>query len=160
MAGAIKRRQKHQNKTKARLIEELEALEREVARQKRGAGGKGDGAANPLLESKEFFQTFFDHSPTTLFVRDLKGRYLFVNRAYEEWFNVDRKDILGKTPRHLFKRKTAQRIVGFDREVLESGKRIEREIETVTNDGEKRIQRVIKFPLLDPEGKPSASAGF
>ena len=54
MAGAKKRRQKHQNKTKARLIEELEALQREVARQKRGAGGKGVGAANSLLESEEF----------------------------------------------------------------------------------------------------------
>lgn len=42
MAGAKKRRQKHQNKTKARLIEELEALQREVARQKRGAGGLGN----------------------------------------------------------------------------------------------------------------------
>ena len=73
MAGAKKRRQKHQNKTKARLIEELEALQREVARQKRGAGGKGVGAANSLLESEEFFQTFFDHSPTALFVRDLKA---------------------------------------------------------------------------------------
>ena len=59
--------------TKARLIEELEALQREVARQKRGAGGKGVGAANSLLESEEFFQTFFDHSPTALFVRDLKA---------------------------------------------------------------------------------------
>ena len=55
MAGAKKRRQKHQNKTNARLIEELEVLQREVARQKRGAGGKGVGAANSLLESEEFF---------------------------------------------------------------------------------------------------------
>ena len=55
MAGAKKRRQKHQNKTKARLIEELEVLQREVARQKRGAGGKGVGAANSLLKSEEFF---------------------------------------------------------------------------------------------------------
>ena len=73
MAGAKKRRQKHQNKTKAQLIEELEALQREVARQKRGAGGKGVGAANSLLESEEFFQTFFDHSPTALFVCGLKA---------------------------------------------------------------------------------------
>ena len=73
MAGAKKRRQKHQNKTKARLIEELEALQREVARQKRGAGGKCVSAANSLLESEEIFQTFFDHSPTALFVRDLKA---------------------------------------------------------------------------------------
>ena len=73
MAGAKKRRQKHQNKTKARLIEELEALQREVARQKRDAGGKDVGAANSLLESEEYFQTFFDHSPTALFVRDLKA---------------------------------------------------------------------------------------
>ena len=55
MAGAKKRRQKHQNKTKARLIEELEALQREGARQKRGAGGMGVSAANSLLESEEFF---------------------------------------------------------------------------------------------------------
>ena len=46
---------KNTRKTKAQLIEKVEALQREVARQKRGAGGKGVGAANSLLESEEFF---------------------------------------------------------------------------------------------------------
>ncbi|MCH7937848.1 MAG: PAS domain-containing protein, partial [Proteobacteria bacterium] len=160
MAGARKRRQTHQNKTKARLIEELEALEQEVARQKRGAGGKGGGAANPLLESKEFFQTFFDHSPTALFVRDLKGRYLFVNRAYEEWYNVDRQDILGKTPTKVFNRKTTQRVAGFDREVLESGTRVEMETESILADGTTRNQRVIKFPLLGSERETIGVCGI
>ncbi|MCH7831725.1 MAG: PAS domain-containing protein [Proteobacteria bacterium] len=160
MAGAKKRRQKHQNKTKAQLIEELGALEREVAKQKRGPGGKGDGALNFLFDNKSLLRDIIDNSPTALFVRDLKGRYLFINRAYEEWYGVDRKDILGKTPTRTFKRETAQRVIRFDREVLESGTRIEREMESITTDGEKRIHRVVKFPLLDSDGETIGVCGI
>ena len=153
-----KRRQKHLRKTKAELVDKLEALETEIAELKRGDGG--GAVQNVLLESEGPLQAFFDNSPTAIFVRDVEGRYRFVNRAYEEWFKSDRNQILGKTPRDLFKRETADRIIAYHRDVLKAGTRIEREVETSLQDGTKRIQWVIQFPLLDQNKKAIGICGI
>ena len=90
MTGNKKRRQKYLRETKAELVDKLEALESEIAELKRGDGG--GAVQNALLESEGPLQAFFDNSPTAIFVRDLEGRYRFVNRAYEEWYKVKRTD--------------------------------------------------------------------
>jgi len=42
-------------------------------------------------------QRIFDATPSPLFIRDFSGKYLSCNRAFEKFFGVSRKDIVGKT---------------------------------------------------------------
>ena len=72
MAGAKKRRQKYLRKTKAELVDKLEALERELTKQKRTGGGKDDEPAIPLFESEALFQVFVDNVPAAVYVRDIE----------------------------------------------------------------------------------------
>ncbi|MCH8238190.1 MAG: PAS domain-containing protein, partial [Proteobacteria bacterium] len=160
MSGGDNRRLKRLRKTKAQLVDELEALERKHAKRKLDAdGGKGSGA-DALLEIEGPFRALLDNSPTAVFVRDVEGRYRFVNRAYEEWYKVDREKILGKTPYDIFKLETADLIIAFHNEVLESGTRIEREVQTILADGSTRSQWAIKFPLMSTDGKTIGVCGI
>ena len=163
MTGAGNRRQKHLRKTKAQLVDELESLERELARSKGPDGKKPGGKKQALAGTSPVFekslQTFFDYLPEAIFLRDPEGRFQFVNRAYEDWYGVQREKIIGKTPQAVFKRKTANEILALHREVLKTAKQIETEIEVTLLDGSTISERLSLFPFLDPNGKPVAVCG-
>ena len=38
-----------------------------------------------------------DNSPSVIFLKDPQGRYLLVNRRYEELFHVTKESVLGRT---------------------------------------------------------------
>ncbi|HSB46127.1 MAG TPA: PAS domain-containing protein, partial [Nitrospira sp.] len=74
-----------------------------------------------LRESEERFRTFLDHSPKLAFVKGTDGRYLYVNRRFEEAFHIPTGGALGKTDIELFPRAQAEQFQTHDRQVLESG---------------------------------------
>jgi len=43
-----------------------------------------------------------DGSLAVIYVKDLEGKYLFVNRRFEELFHVRRDEMAGKTDYDLF----------------------------------------------------------
>src|SRR5215813_9834364 len=52
-------------------------------------------------------QQILDNTTTAaVFAKDLDGRYLFVNRAFEHYVNLPRKEILGRTTEEIFPRKS------------------------------------------------------
>ena len=50
-----------------------------------------------LREQVRFSSDVFDSLPIGLAMRDLEGRYVFVNRAWEEFVGAKREDVIGKT---------------------------------------------------------------
>ncbi len=110
-------------------------------------------AEEALRESQERLQAIMDNAPAVIFVRDLQGRYLLVNRGYEERFRLAREDLVGKTPYDIFPKDVADALLAHDREVLEAGKPLQFE-EVVPQDGEQRTYIAVKFPLRDHAGSP------
>ena len=58
-----------------------------------------------LSESRNQYQrmsALLDHIPASVCVKDLEGRFLFINRGFEEFFHVKNADIYGKTAFDLF----------------------------------------------------------
>lgn len=51
---------------------------------------------NDLRESEELYRELFENSPEAVYVHDLNGRYLIVNRAAEELSGYSRAEILGR----------------------------------------------------------------
>ena len=51
---------------------------------------------NDLRESEALYRELFENSPDAIYVHDLNGRYLLVNRAAEELSGYSREEILGK----------------------------------------------------------------
>ena len=71
---------------------------------------------NRLGEAR--LQAIMDNSPTVIHLKDLQGRYVLVNRRFEQLFHQRREEIVGKTPFELFPREAAQVLRNNDQQVM------------------------------------------
>jgi len=94
-----------------------------------------------------------------LSLKDLDGRYLFMNRRLAEVLGVRRDDATGRTDHELLPRELADVRVESDRRALESREAIGVEQRLGTDD-EATVLRTLKFPLIDDRGEPYAVAGL
>jgi PAS domain S-box-containing protein len=104
-------------------------------------------------------QSILDNSPAVIYVKDISGHFLRVNRRFEEIFGLDRSQIVGKTNHELFNKEIADRFHANDLQVIEAGHPIEFEETALLQDGPHDYISV-KFPLHDDAGAVYASAGI
>jgi PAS domain S-box-containing protein len=102
-------------------------------------------AEEALQESEERFQAFMDHSPAVAFLKDTRGRYVYVNRPFEEKLNLTMADCLGKTDQQLFPPEVARIFTEHDQEALKTGEVLETEETTLDKKGDTRFWWVMKF---------------
>jgi PAS domain S-box-containing protein len=110
------------------------------------------------VRSDQLLQAIVDNSATVIFLKDLRGRYLLVNKRYEELFDVAKAGVVGRTDFDIFPRETAERFQANDRAVLDSGKSLAIEEYAPHKDGIHSYISV-KFPLIDPDGQVSGVGG-
>jgi PAS domain S-box-containing protein len=135
----------------AQLAELNAVLEEQLVERKR--------AESALRASEERFRAFFHHAPNLAFVKRSDGRYLYMNRRFEEVFHFERGSGLGKTDVDLFPREQADQFQHNDRQVLKSGQAKEFEELALHADG-LHTSIVVKFPLRDASGQIYAIAGI
>ncbi|MFZ5496059.1 MAG: PAS domain S-box protein [Verrucomicrobiota bacterium] len=116
-------------------------------------------AEEAVRSSQHLLQAIIDNSTAVIYVKDLEGRYLLLNRRYEELFHVGRKQLAGKTDYDVFPAAVADAFRAFDRQVLAAGKALEAEEIAPHADGP-HTYLSIKCPLFDAEGKPYAVCGI
>ncbi|HLF98348.1 MAG TPA: ATP-binding protein, partial [Methylococcaceae bacterium] len=98
------------------------------------------------------------HVPAVVYMKDTEGRYLFINRRFEELFQAGNDAMAGKTDHALFPAALAESFRANDKRVLEARRPIEFE-EIVDRNGAPLIYESLKFPLLDADGIPHAVCG-
>src|SRR6266850_1659739 len=111
-----------------------------------------------VRESEERLQAFTNHSPAMMFLKDVDGRYRFVNRQLLARFGLRREQILGRRDDEVFPGQQAALFAASDADVLARKSVIELEQAIVTGDGE-RILMVVKFPVLDAAGGVAGIGG-
>jgi two-component system, NtrC family, sensor kinase len=116
-------------------------------------------AEQEMRESREVLQSVLDNSPAVVYIKDLEGRYLLINRRYETLFGVDRRQFVGRTDNDLFPPERAEALRGNDRKVIEAGVPLEFE-EVVPHGGETHTYLSVKFPLTERDGSPYAVCGI
>ena len=104
-------------------------------------------------------QAILDNSPALIHVKDAQGRYILVNRRFEQILHLSREEIIGKSPRDLFPQETANAFLNHDQKVLATLTPMEFE-ETVPGDGEPRSYLSVKFPFLHAPGGAYALCGI
>lgn len=116
-------------------------------------------AAEQAAESEKQLQAILDNSSAIIFVKDRAGRYILVNRRFEQLFRKVKAHLLGRTDRQLFDGKLAKIFRRNDRTVLLKGRDTQTE-EDVTLGSEQRTFIMLKFPLRDLDGNIVAVAGM
>ena len=98
--------------------------------------------------------TAIDQTGSYIFMKDLAGRYIYVNQKVQELFNAKFDDIVGKDDSHFFNLELANGFLINDRRVLDQGETLEQEEMTVAiSTGENRIYWSVKKPVRNGDGE-------
>jgi len=118
-------------------------------------------AEDALRASKANMQAILDHSPSAIFVKDLAGRYMLVNRQYTLMWNRPAAAIIGRTDEELFPPEIATRHRDTDRRTLAGGEDICFDA-TVNLPGRPTpvTSIVQKTPLRDADGRVYGVCGI
>ena len=81
-----------------------------------------------LRASQAQFQSIMRHAPMMVALKDLQGRYTFVNEAFREYTGRDADIVIGKTAADFYPRELADFIAREDRDAVESRRVIQREM--------------------------------
>lgn len=118
-----------------------------------------DRAEAALEESQTMLQAILDNSTAVIFVKDLLGRHLLINRQYQALFQVSQAEIKGKTDRDIFSQEIAEILQRNDRKVLEANTALTLEEVLPQGDGF-HTYITVKFPLCDRQNHPYAICGI
>lgn len=112
-----------------------------------------------LQASEQRLQAILDSAPLAIFIKDLQGRYVQVNSAYEQMTSLSRAQLIGMTDYNLLPADFAVECEVSDQAAL-TEKRTVRFEESVPFADASRYLLVTKFPLLDTAGEPYAVCGI
>lgn len=109
--------------------------------------------AHELEEKNALMRSMFEGSGDNISVKDLEGRYLYVNQALANVYQTSPENIIGKTTGNFNDRATARMLAEHDRLVIASGQTKVFEYPGVT--GQNLIFLTTKSPVRDSQGKIS-----
>ncbi|MBI4384878.1 MAG: PAS domain S-box protein [Nitrospinae bacterium] len=109
-------------------------------------------AEKSLRESEERLRSIIDNATAAIYVKDIQGRFLLVNRRMEKLAGLTSEQIRGKTDHDLFPKENADQFTANDRTVLDTGLPLEIE-ETLARDEGLHTYISTKVPLRDSAGK-------
>jgi PAS domain S-box-containing protein len=112
-----------------------------------------------LRVGHEQLLALIDYTSSVIYMRNLDGRYMLVNREYERLFNLRREDIVGLTDHDLFPTAIADDFRANDLQAAANGRPVQFEEVAPGPDG-LRTYVTVKFPLLDAGAKPYAVCGI
>jgi PAS domain S-box-containing protein len=138
---------------------ESEARAREAEAQARFAESQARLAERAAVESHARVQAIFDNAESVIYMKDIEGRYMAVNRAFERGLKMSAESVVGKTDFDLFPADMAQRFREQDLLLLRELRTVEYESES-TLSGARGVYWTVKFPVRDPSGQVRAICGM
>ena len=111
-----------------------------------------------LRESEHRFAQFMYHLPGVAFMKDVEGRYVYVNDAFEALFHRKLSEYVGKTDDEVWPAATAAQLRRNDRQVIET-RTVLQTTEIIPHDDGLHYWLVTKFPILKADGVPTMIGG-
>ncbi|HTI92147.1 MAG TPA: ATP-binding protein [Puia sp.] len=109
-------------------------------------------AEDKLRESQTWLQAILDNTTSLIYIKDPEGRYIMINRRFQEVIGVKAEDLIGKTDQVIAKPQDADQYKELDKEVMRTGRSLE--IETVVPSAGTDVHLLsVKFPLLGSNGQ-------
>jgi PAS domain S-box-containing protein len=127
----------------AELARANETLRTEVAERAR--------AEESARENEGRLRQFLDNTPAAASLKNLAGEFVMANDPFKRMMGIVGDDYRGTRSANYFEQDLVETIEAHDREVVESGRAVEREYEISTPDGDRTLLSV-KFPVRDAHG--------
>ena len=105
-----------------------------------------------LREAHERFHAFMNNSPAIAWMKDEAGRFVYVNRTWEERFGIRLADVQDKTDAEIWPPECAEQFHRNDRVVTESGRVITTTEEAIDSQGHRSWWSISKFLVTDAAG--------
>ena len=102
-----------------------------------------------VVAREEQLLSILDNTTAVIYLKDRNGRFILVNRRFEDLFHISRDAVVGKTDRDVFPQYMADAFMANDRRVMKELRPIEFEEEAPQDDGPHTYISV-KFPLVRP----------
>lgn len=120
------------------------------------SSNKRQTKSNPIdvLKGQKFLD-ILDNIPVAIFIKDLKGHFIAWNKKCEEFNQIKKAKILGKTDYDLYSKKVADLFRTNDKKVIRTGK-----IQEFEEISKERVGLSIKTLLFDKDKKPYALLGI
>lgn len=112
-------------------------------------------AAQEALQAQlAFTESLIESNPLPVSVLDTQGRFLLVNRAWEDFTGFKRLEVMGKTAQHILPASEVAVHAQHNRVLLEQGQPQRYEVRRQRPDGAVRDLLVSKSLVRDAEGVP------
>jgi PAS domain S-box-containing protein len=111
-----------------------------------------------LAQNVPLFSAFMDNLPAFAWIKDIEGRYVYVNKLLIARVTAFQSKWLGKTDADLWPGEIGATYCANDLKVVASRETLET-VETYLLDGERRYLLVSKFPILDHTGAVTMVGG-
>lgn len=111
-----------------------------------------------LLNEGVFLRAFLDHTPAVMYAKDLDGRLILTNAAFDAFFRIEKGAMLGMTDHDYFPHELADTVRAFDRQVLAAGHLMQTE-DVIPHPEGQRTYLTLKFPILDENNIARALGG-
>jgi len=126
---------------------------RDLARAIHDADRQIAAATRELSDQERLFRAVLDNSPAVIYIRDMKGRYVRVNRRFEEMFGRVQAEVVGRTDAEVF---AADAAVRPPESFVSDGARAAIRQVNFARGGGHLHHLVAEFPLVDPDGAITA----
>ncbi len=117
-----------------------------------------DQAQRALRESEDRFRSFMENAPIGMFLKDLDGRVIVLNRQSARVIGLEPEEVLGLRSDEFMNQDDAAEVLEQDREVMATGAPVARELRFPNGPGSKWTYEV-KFPIKDAAGRVTAIGG-
>lgn len=114
---------------------------------------------NLLIENKQLLQSIIDNTSNPIFIKEINGQYLLINKQYESLFHISNEEIIGKTDHDFLPKEVADAYRNSDLEVVKALQELKTE-ETIEQLDGSHTYIAVKFPLYDSDGRIYAIGGI
>jgi PAS domain S-box-containing protein len=110
-------------------------------------------------ENEFRLNSILNNTTTLVFIKDLSGHYIMVNRRFKEVFNLTDEMVINKTDYDFNTPEQAEHYFKLDEEVIATRKPVQVEETIETSEG-RRTLLLVKFPLLDDKQEVFGISGI
>ncbi|MGP0564545.1 MULTISPECIES: PAS domain S-box protein [unclassified Nitrospina] len=108
-------------------------------------------AEETIQESERHLNDILNQASLPIYIKDMNGRYLLANTAFQKLFHVRRDQLIGKSDHEIFPADIADILSESDRQALDKGQNVESQDSILHDDGIHNYT-MIKHPMRNSSG--------